>query len=149
MTDGAPRPEGQDSPPADRDHGARGAVRIDKWLWAARFFKTRGLAITAIETGRVLVAGDKVKPARLLRGGERLTIQVGDAERDIDVLGVSEHRGPAPIAQALYAETESSLLRRAEAAAQRKLFREPAHAIQGRPTKRDRRDLDRWKEPGA
>ncbi|MGE0313157.1 MAG: RNA-binding S4 domain-containing protein [Lautropia sp.] len=129
--------------------GAREGVRIDKWLWAARFFKTRGLASAAIEAGRVLVAGDKVKPARVLRGGERLRIVVGEAEREVDVLGVSEHRGPAPVAQALYAETGDSVRRRTEAAAQRRLFREPAHAIHGRPTKRDRRELDRLKEPDA
>ena len=124
-------------------------MRIDKWLWAARFFKTRGLAIAAIDAGRVVVGGDKVKPARLLHGGERLRIQLGDAEREIDVLGLSTTRGPAPVAQALYAETAASVQRRVEEAARRKLFREPSHEIHGRPTKRDRRDLERFREPQA
>lgn len=124
-------------------------VRIDKWLWAARFFKTRGLAVTAVDAGRVLVAGDKVKPARLLRGGERLRIQLGDGEREVDVLALSDTRGPAPVAQALYGETDESLRQRIEQAARRKLYREPSHAIHGRPTKRDRREIERFREPDA
>lgn len=122
-------------------------VRLDKWLWAARFFKTRGLAQAAIESGRALVAGERVKPSRQLREGEMLTVTIGDVVREVQVIGLSENRGPAPVAQALYAETEASLRARAEAAARRRLAREPAESIVGRPTKRDRRSIERLREP--
>jgi ribosome-associated heat shock protein Hsp15 len=123
-------------------------VRIDKWLWAARFFKTRGLAQTAIETGHVLVGGDRVKVARNLKLGERLSIAIGDVERQVDVLGLSDVRRAAPIAQALYQETPESIAKREAQAQRRKLYREPAREIIGRPTKRDRRDLERAKDAG-
>jgi ribosome-associated heat shock protein Hsp15 len=123
-------------------------VRIDKWLWAARFFKTRGLAQTAIEKGHVLVGGDRVKVARNLRLGERVSIAIGDIERQVDVLGLSDVRRAAPIAQALYQETPESIAKREAQAQRRKLYREPAREIIGRPTKRDRRDLARAKDLG-
>ena len=120
-------------------------VRLDKWLWAARFFKTRSLASEAIERGRVAVNGQAVKPARELRPGDTLTLHLeGGVARTVVVIGLSTVRGPAPVAQALYAETADSLARRRLAAEARRLAPEPAQSIeQGRPTKRDRRDLER------
>ena len=129
---------------ADADAGPAGGVRIDKWLWAARFFKTRGLAQEAIEAGHVLVDGERVKLARPVRPGDEMRVRIGQAERTIRVLGVSEIRGPAPVAQKLYEETPESIRKRVEAQALRALSAEPAQAIdQGRPTKRDRRALQR------
>jgi ribosome-associated heat shock protein Hsp15 len=122
------------------------AVRLDKWLWAARFYKTRGLAQTAIEKGHVLVAGDRVKVARHLKLGERLSIAIGDVERQVEVTGLSDVRRAAPIAQALYRETPESIAKREAQAQRRKLYREPAREIVGRPTKRDRRELTRAKD---
>lgn len=117
-------------------------VRIDKWLWAARFFKTRGLAQAAIENGRVLVGDERVKRARALQPGEQLRIRQGDVERTVVVLALSEHRGPAPVAQLLYEETPESVLKRETARQNRRVFMDPASAIAaGRPTKRDRRRL--------
>ena len=122
-------------------------LRIDKWLWAARFFKTRGLAQEAIESGRVLVAGERVKVARPVRVGDRIRVRTGDLERTVVVRGLSSHRGPAPVAQALYEETEESVRERVREQARRALYAEPAEAIeQGRPTKRDRRRIDRWRD---
>ena len=118
--------------------------RIDKWLWAARFYKTRALAVHEIERGRVHVGGQSVKPARELRVGDVVTLRQGPVQRTVRVLGLSPLRGPAPVAQALYAETPESQAARAAAAEQRRLAPEPALAIaQGRPTKRDRRELQR------
>jgi ribosome-associated heat shock protein Hsp15 len=120
-------------------------MRIDKWLWAARFFKTRGLAQDAIDGARVLVEGERVKTARTLRVGETVTVRVGDVVRVVEVRGLSEQRGPAALAQQLYEETAESLVAREAERERRRLFSEPAHAIEGRPTKRDRRVLDRAK----
>lgn len=120
-------------------------IRLDKWLWAARFFKTRGLAQQAIEAGRVLVDGERVKVARALRAGEGVTVRIGDQEQHVEVLGLSEQRGPATVARTLYCETPESLARREALALQRRLAPEPAWAIeQGRPTKRDRRKMERF-----
>lgn len=121
-------------------------VRLDKWLWAARFFKTRALAVDAIGKNRVEVNGQAAKPSRDLRVGDRLTLRdPGLPAREVQVLGLSEIRGPAPLAQTLYAETPESLASRAEAREQRRQGIEPALAIeQGRPTKRDRRQLADW-----
>jgi ribosome-associated heat shock protein Hsp15 len=118
-------------------------VRIDKWLWAARFFKTRSLATGAVDAGKVRVNGERVKPARSIKVGDRLDIDNGATEWQVTVQGMSEVRGPAPVAQALYSETESSLARRQKEAEQKKYFREPGAGIKGRPTKRNRRILDR------
>jgi ribosome-associated heat shock protein Hsp15 len=123
-------------------------MRIDKWLWAARFFKTRGLAQDAIDHGRVLVEGERVKTARLLRVGERVSVRVGEVQREVRVLGLSEQRGPASVAQQLYEESADSVAAREAAREQRRLYREPALAIEGRPTKRDRRALDRARGEG-
>ena len=117
--------------------------RIDKWLWAARFFKTRALAVQAIERGRVQVAGANVKPARELKAGELVRVRQGEIEREVQVRALSPMRGPAPVAQQLYEETAASAAAREQAATDRRLAPEPAHSIaQGRPTKRERRALD-------
>jgi ribosome-associated heat shock protein Hsp15 len=118
-------------------------MRIDKWLWAARFFKTRGLAQDAIENGRVLVGDERVKTARILRVGETVSVRVADVTRTVVVRELSEQRGPAVVAQRLYEETAASVATREAARERRRLFSEPAQAIEGRPTKRDRRALDR------
>jgi ribosome-associated heat shock protein Hsp15 len=124
-------------------------IRLDKWLWAARFFKTRGLAQQAIGAGRVLVDGERVKVARALRAGEGVTVRVGDQEQCVEVLVLSEQRGPATVARTLYRETPESLAKREALALQRRLAPEPAWAIeQGRPTKRDRREMERFQGGG-
>lgn len=123
------------------------ALRIDKWLWAARFYKTRSLAVEEIGKGRVLVNEQTVKPAREVRPGDLVSVRQGAVLRVVMVKGLSGQRGPAPVAQQLYEETEASRLAREAAAEQRRLATEPALSIeQGRPTKRDRRQLDqtRW-----
>jgi ribosome-associated heat shock protein Hsp15 len=119
------------------------AVRLDKWLWAARFFKTRSLAAEAIERGRVRVKGEQVKPARPARLGDELFIDNGFDHWDVCVLGLSGQRGGAPVARLLYSETAASIARRAQLAQHNKLFPEPGAAIKGRPTKRDRRQLSK------
>jgi ribosome-associated heat shock protein Hsp15 len=118
-------------------------VRIDRWLWAARFFKTRGLAHDAIVGGHVRVNGERVKPARDVRADDVLEVRVGDVMRTVVVLGVAERRGPAKVAATLYQETAESLAARARRAEERRL--EPAfgdYRIGGRPTKLDRRRTD-------
>ena len=121
-------------------------VRLDKWLWAARFFKTRALAVEAIGKNRVEVNGQPVKPSRDLKVGDELTLrEPGMPPRTIEVLGLSEIRGPAPVAQALYTETQASLAAKEAAREARRQGTEPAQAIEhGRPTKRDRRQLADW-----
>lgn len=119
------------------------SVRIDKWLWAARFFKTRSLATDAVDTGKVRLNGDRVKPARSVKAGDTLDVDNGSTEWEVIVAGVSDTRGSATVAQTLYTETEKSIERRQKKAEQRKYFREPGEAIKGRPTKRDRRLLDK------
>ena len=118
-------------------------VRVDKWLWAARFFKTRALAQDAVENGRVLVQGERVKVARLLKGGELLRIRTGDVQREVVVMALSSVRGPAPVAQTLYQETPESVAAREAAAERRRFERVPAQGLHGRPSKRDRRELSR------
>lgn len=119
-------------------------MRLDKWLWAARFFKTRSLASQAIEQGRVKLAGERVKPAREVRAGDRLNLHVGDFDWTIVVRALSMQRGPAPVAQALYEEDPDSHARRQQEVSERKLAVNPAAAIKGRPTKRDRRLIHRF-----
>jgi ribosome-associated heat shock protein Hsp15 len=119
-------------------------VRLDKWLWAARLYKTRSLAALEVTKGHVKVNDQPVKPARELRVGDRVAVAQGHVQRTLDVLALSAVRGPAPVAQTLYAETAESVAERVRAAEARRLAPEPAQAIeQGRPTKRDRRDLER------
>ena len=119
-------------------------MRLDKWLWAARFFKTRSLASQAIEHGRVKLAGERVKPAREVRPGDRLNLHAGDTDWTITVRALSMQRGPAPVAQALYEEDPASHARRQQQVSERKLAASPEAAIKGRPTKRDRRLIHRF-----
>jgi ribosome-associated heat shock protein Hsp15 len=118
-------------------------VRIDKWLWAARFFKTRSLATDAVDNGKVKLAGERIKPARAVKPGDLLTIDNGSEAWEVTVLGISDKRGAAPVARLLYQETESSIARREHDAEARKLYREPGTTIKGRPTKRDRRAISK------
>ena len=119
-------------------------MRIDKWLWAARFYKTRSLAAQELDKGRVQLNGHAVKPAHDIKPGDKLTLRQGTVLREVQVLGLSMQRGPAPVAQALYEESADSLEKRLLAAEQRKLNSEPAASIEhGRPTKRDRRSIDK------
>lgn len=120
------------------------AVRIDKWLWAARLFKTRSLASEAVSLGRVQINGQDVKPARELKLGDRLHLRQGPIQRELIVKGISHQRGPAPVAQQLYEETPSSIQSRAQAAERARLAPEPAASMEhGRPTKQQRRDLQK------
>lgn len=123
-------------------------TRIDKWLWAARFFKTRSLATDAVNRGHVQIGQQDVKPSREVRIGEVLTILQAKVPYTVVVKGISEHRGPAPVAQQLFAETPESQEQRAKASEQRRLSPEPALAMEhGRPTKRDRREMQKdWDE---
>ena len=120
-------------------------MRLDKWLWAARFYKTRALAAEAADRGRIDVNGQPAKPARELHAGDTLVLrQDGGVKRTLVIRALSAQRGPAPVAQALYEETAESLAERQRAAEARRLAPEPAQTIeQGRPTKRDRRELER------
>lgn len=132
---------GVDPAPASAD-----TLRIDKWLWAARFFRSRSLAQTAVENGRVLLGGQRVKLSRQLRAGDLLTIRIGDDERTVIVRGIDDRRGPAPQAQLLYEETAESIERREARRQQRRVFVEPGESIEGgRPTKRDRRQLAQFR----
>ncbi len=125
-------------------------VRLDKWLWAARFFKTRALAADEAGRGRVHVNGQPAKASRELKVGDRIVLHQGAVERTVDLLALSSVRGPAPVAQALYAETPESIAARLKAAEARRLGAEPASAIeQGRPTKSDRRKLADWQRWSA
>ncbi len=119
-------------------------MRLDKWLWCARFYKTRSLATEEIGKGRVTVNGQLAKPARDLRCGDTVALRQGPVARTVVVRGLSPARGPAPIAQRLYEETPDSIAAREKAVEQRRLAPEPAATLQeGRPTKRDRREIDR------
>lgn len=136
-------------PMRDRDDDAEGAgrVRLDKWLWAARFYKTRSLAAEAIGGGKVLVAGERVKPAKLLQAGDEVRLRRGPYEHVVVVRGTSERRGPPSVAAALYEETEASRASRDKLAEQLRMA--PAAFVyeeKGRPTKRDRREIDRFRD---
>ena len=124
---------------------AAGKVRLDKWLWAARFFKTRGLSADEIGKGRVHVNGQVAKASREVRVGDTIELRQGLVARTVIVKGASDQRGAAPVAQQLYEETPASIERRTQQALERRLNTEPSLAIeQGRPTKRDRRQLADW-----
>ena len=126
------------------------SMRLDKWLWSARFYKTRSLAAEEIGKGRVQVNRAVAKPSRDIRKGDTITLQQGYLRREVIVLSLSMQRGPASQAQQLFEETQASLQARAQAAEQRRLAPEPAQSLgQGRPTKRDRRDIQQvheWNE---
>jgi ribosome-associated heat shock protein Hsp15 len=117
-------------------------TRIDKWLWAARFFKTRSLATDAVERGKVKLRGERTKPSHNLRVGDMLQIDNGVTEWEVQVCGISDKRGSAVVAQGLYGETAASVEKRRLLAEQHHFFKEPTAALKGRPTKRDRRLLD-------
>jgi ribosome-associated heat shock protein Hsp15 len=118
-------------------------VRLDKWLWAARFFKTRSLAAKACELGRIDVHGQPAKPSRELRAGDSLTVKNDSGIFSIEVLALSEMRGPAAVAQTLYRETDASRSARLALAAERKALPHFEFARDGKPSKRDRRVIDR------
>lgn len=121
--------------------GETGRLRIDKWLWAARLFKTRTLAAGAVELGRVRVNGERVKPAREARVGDRVEVFAGELRSEFVIRELSAQRGPAPVAQQLYEETADSRARRERRREQARYGAEPARSIKGRPTKRDGREL--------
>lgn len=125
-------------------------LRLDKWLWAARFYKTRGLAADEIDKGRIEVNQQVAKPSRELKEGDRVLIRQGVVVRTVIVRALSTVRGPAPQAQRLYEETAESIQQRLAQQEARRLGSEPAAAItQGRPTKRDRRHLSDWQRWSA
>jgi ribosome-associated heat shock protein Hsp15 len=118
-------------------------VRIDKWLWTARFFKTRSIASRACELGRIESNGNQAKPAREVKVGDLLRIKNDGGEFQVEVLALSEMRGPAAVAQALYRETEASRELRVKLAEERKATAQPGDWRQGKPSKRDRREIGR------
>lgn len=123
----------------DRTSAAPDAIRLDVWLWAARFFKTRSLAKQALETGKAEIGGQRAKPSRTVRVGDALQVVRGEETFEIVVKALSDQRGPAPVAQALYEESEASRLRRAELRAQRIAERNGYRPPDQRPDKRARR----------
>jgi ribosome-associated heat shock protein Hsp15 len=120
-------------------------MRIDKWLWAARFFKTRALASRACELGRIMSNGQPAKPSREVRVGDRLHVKTAGGDFDVDVLLLSAMRGPAAVAQTLYRETEASRELRQKHAEERKAMPTFEAFPEGRPSKRDRRVIDRFR----
>lgn len=128
----------------------RASVRLDKWLWAARFYKTRALAAEEIGLGRIAINGAPVKASREPRPGDLVSLRQGPVLRTVQVLRLSHTRGPAAVAHTLYAETPESIAARQQAADARRLAAEPASSIeQGRPTKRARRHLADWQRWSA
>ena len=125
-------------------------MRIDKWLWCARFYKTRSLAAEEIAKGRVTVNGLVAKAARDVHSGDTVVLRQGPVARTVVVQALNPLRGPAPVAQLMYQETPESLHAREQAAEQRRLAPEPAHTLaEGRPTKRNRRDIERVRDWGT
>lgn len=121
-------------------------MRLDKWLWAARFYKTRSLATDAVAGGLVRVDDERIKPARAVRIGDRIDLTLADGPRTIIVRALSDVRGPAPQARLLYEETPDSLAARDKRQQERQVQQDPAAGISGgRPTKLDRRRLERWR----
>ena len=130
----------------DHEPDDDGRVRLDKWLWAARFFKTRSLAAEAITGGKVTMHGDRAKPARPLQVGDEIAVRLGPYEHIVRVRKLSERRGPATVAATLYEETAESLAARSKLAEQLRLSPAPlVYDEKGRPTKRDRREIDKWR----
>ncbi len=120
-------------------------IRLDKWLWAARFFKTRSLATDAVSGGKVKLNGAPTKPARDVKPGDRLDIANSETRWTVTVLALSDKRGPASEARLLYEETPESIAAREAEQMRRKFTQEPAADLHGRPTKRDRRQIDRYR----
>ena len=123
------------------------STRIDKWLWAARFFKTRGLATEAVLGGHVRLNGDRVKPAKDVRIDDMVEIRIGEVLREVVVRDVAEKRGSAQIAATLYEETADSIAQRERAAAERRASQAPGSGG-SRPTKQDRRRIEAWRRRG-
>jgi ribosome-associated heat shock protein Hsp15 len=123
-------------------------VRIDKWLWAARFFKTRGAATAAVLGGRVHVNGERAKPSKPVRAGDTIDVTIGTVRRTVAVTGVAERRGPASVAETMYAETAESRAAREQHAVERRLSRPPGADLGARPTKQARRRLDKTRRRG-
>ena len=121
-------------------------VRIDKWLWAARFFKTRSLAADTVDAGHIRLNGERPKPAKDVKAGDTLHIHAASGDYVVDVIALSDKRGGAAVAQALYAETDESRAARTLAADRRRTFVDPSEQIVSRPTKKDRRNLDRFRD---
>ena len=121
------------------------AIRVDKWLWAARFFKTRSAAQQAVEGGKIKLGGERIKPAKDLHVGDELAIQIGAYLWTVRVVQLSDKRGSATVARTLYTEDGASRAQREEQAALRKFAVDPAQERHGRPTKRERRELERWR----
>lgn len=126
----------------------RARVRLDKWLWAARFYKTRGLAAGAVDAGRIEVNDERAKRSRLVQAGDRLKIRLGPYEHIVVVRDVSERRGSAPIAQKLYEEEPESRKAREVMAAHVRAMNSSTGYQSGRPTKKDRRDIERLRRGG-
>ena len=122
-------------------------MRIDKWLWAARFFKTRSMAQQAIAAGRVKLNDTRIKPSHELKARDALAIRIGDFEWQVTVKALSDKRGPAEQARKLYEETEASRAERERRQDLRRWGAEPANTLKGRPTKRDRRQIDDFTNP--
>ena len=137
---GTPRPAADDAPDAD------GRVRLDKWLWAARFFKTRALAVEAIEGGKVQLNGDRAKRAKGVQAGDTVRVRVGPYEHEVTVRDVSDRRGPAAVAALLYEETEASRLARERLSVQLRSVTHDFAGEKGRPTKKERRDIHRFRD---
>jgi len=119
-------------------------LRLDKWLWAARFFKTRGLAQAAVAGGKVKLDGERVKPAKAVAPGAGLTVRIGELEWAVTVKALSGKRGPAEAARKLYEEDEASRARRIAQVADRRAHASVWGERKGRPTKRERREMERW-----
>lgn len=121
-------------------------TRIDKWLWAARFFKHRTGATEAVDGGKVRVNGAPVKPSREVKPGDRVDFTIGEDQRTVVVLAIADKRGPAEVARTLYEETPESIARREQSREMRRLAAPPGADLHGRPTKRDRRQIQRLKD---
>ena len=126
----------------------RDKVRLDKWLWAARFYKTRALAVDAIESGKIEVNGERSKRSKPIQSGDRIRIRMGPYEHAITVRGVSERRGPAPVASKLYEEDAESKKQREVMAAHVRAMNANTGYESGRPTKKDRRDIEKVRGRG-
>jgi ribosome-associated heat shock protein Hsp15 len=132
---------------SDSESSSADRVRIDKWLWAARFYKTRSIASDALAGGKVELNGERVKPAKMIQVGDELRLRLGPYEHIVIVRALSERRGPATVAATLYEETPASIAARAKHAEQLRMA--PAAFVyeeKGRPTKRDRRELERFRD---
>lgn len=121
-------------------------MRLDKWLWTARFYKTRTVAVEAIDAGHISVNGERAKPAKMLKMGDRVVVRRAPFEHSITVKAFADRRGPAAIAATLFDETEESRARRTLLAAEMKAMPQPH--FKGRPTKKTRRDYERWLRQG-